>query len=96
METNRLTDKYIDNSSMNEGIPEIAGVRIPSPITMQVPTRTRIRSAFFLDAYLSNHLFVFAANDFSWKVERIYVVSSSSVRCWFGIVFIFACRQNNE
>ena len=96
LETNRLKHKYIDNSSLKEGIPEIAGVRIPSPITMQVPTRTRIRSAFFLNAYLSNHLLVFAANDRSWKVERTYVVSSSSVRCWLGIVFIFACRQSNE
>ena len=77
-------------------VPDIAGVRIPSPITIQVPTRTRIRSAFFRNAYLSNHRLVLAAKDCSWKVERLYVVSSSSVRCWFGIVLTLACRQSNE
>lgn len=69
------------NYLQREGIPDIAGVRIPSPITMQVPTRTRIRIALFHDSRSSNHFLVFAANDLSWKVDRLYVVSSSSVRC---------------
>lgn len=50
---------------MKKHIPDIAGVRIPSPITIQVPTRTRRSSAFFLDACFSSHLFVFAAYDCS-------------------------------
>lgn len=62
-------------------LPDIAGVRIPSPITMQVPTRTRISNAFFLVTPLSSHLFVFAANDCSGKTDLLYVVNSSSVRC---------------
>lgn len=57
-------DIYLDLSSQLKGnIPDIAGVRIPSPITMEEPTRTSKRSAFFLKEHSSNHLFVFAAND---------------------------------
>ena len=48
---------------MNNTLPEMAGVRIPSPITMHVPTRTRISSAFFLEVPFSNHLLVFAAKE---------------------------------
>lgn len=77
-------------------LPDMAGVRIPSPITIQEPTRTRISIVFFMNACLSNHLLVLAANDFSEKIERLYVVSSSSVRSWLGIVLNFACRQSNE
>jgi hypothetical protein len=33
-----------------EGIPDMAELRIPSPINMQVPTRTRIRMALFYDS----------------------------------------------
>jgi hypothetical protein len=53
-------------------MPDIAGVRIPSPITMQVPISTRTRSAFFLNAFPSNHLLVLAANDCSaGNTERL-------------------------
>lgn len=52
-------------------LPDIAGVRIPSPITIQEPTRTRISIVFFMNACRSSHLLVLAANECSEKIERL-------------------------
>lgn len=89
---------YIAYTKLTKGekSPDIAGVRIPSPITIQVPIRTRIRRMFFLYACVSSHCLTLKASEFSSNIWRTYVVSFSSVWCWLGIVFTFACLHNSE
>jgi hypothetical protein len=74
----------------------MAGVRMPSPTTMHVPTSTIVKMTFLVKEFASKHFLIIAGSEFSLYVWRLYVVSSSSVLCWFGMVLILACRHNRE
>jgi len=65
--------EYIKMGTINwlqrEDIPDIAEIKIPSPITMQVPARTRIRIVWhFYNSCSIINFIVFATNYLSWKV----------------------------
>lgn len=77
-------------------LPDIAGVKTPSPIVIQVPRRTKINNPFL-------NFLCFSKNDFNSKLCQVsavfatpYADSFSSVSCWFGSILSFACRQSNE
>jgi hypothetical protein len=72
-------------------VPDIAGVRIPSPMTMEVPVRTKSKSSVFKDDLFSKVSFIFKAlsssgvGNLSLKLEIF-----SSAGCRFGSILTFA------
>ena len=78
-------------------VPDIAGVRIPSPIIMEVPSRTNSNKRVFKDDFFSNVSFMFKAlfssgvGSLSLKLE---MCSSAGWR--FGSIFTFAYLQISE
>ena len=49
------------NDTTHIDVPDIAGVRIPSPMTIEVPVRTKSKSTVFKDDLFSKVSFMFKA-----------------------------------
>lgn len=77
-------------------IPDMAGVSTPSPITIQVPRRTRISKAVCKPLYFSSNNFTLELFFFSGGCSIIYVESASSATCLLGRRLTFACLHINE
>ena len=90
-----LTNLFI-HISQTDPVPEIAGVNIPSPMSIEVPTSTKITSILWLQRDSSSHFLTFLAIELLSDWIKLYVVNAWSVGCWFGMVFVLACRQINE
>jgi hypothetical protein len=76
-------------------LPEIAGVSSPSPITMQVPRRTKISNAVCKALCFSRYILTLELS-FSGGFSSLYVESDSSATCLLGRRLTFACRHINE
>jgi hypothetical protein len=77
-------------------LPEIAGVSSPSPITMQVPRRTKISKAVCKHLCFSRYILTLELFFFSGAFSSLYVESASSATCLLGRRLTFVCRQINE
>ena len=78
-------------------VPDIAGVRIPSPITMEAPTRTNTNIRFFKNVFFSRVSFIFKALSSSGVGSLSLKLDIYSSACWrFGSRLTFAYLQINE
>ena len=77
-------------------IPEIAGVSSPSPITIQVPRRTKISSAVCSNLYFSSAILTLELFFCSGGCSSLYVDSASSATCLLGRRLTFACLHIKE
>lgn len=89
----RNTQDWKYNTKM---LPDIAGVSIPSPIVIHVPSKTKINRPL-------QHFGFFSKNDFKTELCHVsadpstaYADSFSSVSCWLGRMLSFAWRHSNE
>ena len=78
-------------------VPDIAGVRMPSPIIIEVPIRTNSKRSVFKDDLFSNESFIFKAlsNSGVGSLSRKLDICSSAV--WrLGSILTFAYLQISE
>ncbi|KAJ0470985.1 hypothetical protein HanIR_Chr14g0724691 [Helianthus annuus] len=62
----------------------MAGVSSPSPITIQVPRRTKISKAVCKNLYFSSNIFTLESYFLSGDCSNLYVDNDSSETCLFG------------
>lgn len=74
----------------------MAGVRTPSPITMQVPSMTTIRRTVCRFLCFSRKALTLGFRLVSGGLSSLYVETSSSASCRLGSKLTFACRQISE
>lgn len=87
------------NNIINTQVPEIAGVSTPSPITIQVPIKARIRSTFCSTLCFSNVDFKLDPKALllvETTPSLVYSDSSSSASWQLGKELTRACRDNSE
>lgn len=78
-------------------IPEIQGVRIPSPITMAVPSMVKIKRKYLANIVLSRAVFIFEAlSERLFGNSSLKLETSPSSACWLGIKPTSLCLHINE
>ena len=77
-------------------IPEMAGVSSPSPITIQVPRRTKISKAVCNTLCFSSSILTLELFFCSGGCSSLYVESASSATCLLGRRLTFACLHIKE
>ena len=87
--------KIMANNNVLKILPEIAGFRMASLITMAVASMVSRKSEIFTALLVSSSSFIHCALlSVAGGLPRLYLLeTSSSSACWFGIRLTFAWRE---
>lgn len=83
-------------SRLIDGSPEMVGVNTPSPIAIQVPSKTTINSPFLNLGCLLKKFLIIELCQVSIAPSTSYADKLSSTDCWFGRIHNLACLQSSE